>query len=49
MPNLLDVYLDARPVERVRAFASGRLAYDPTLTEAAEDDAATLLTAARTG
>ncbi len=29
-PDLLDVYLDARPNERVRAFALGRLTYDPT-------------------
>jgi hypothetical protein len=30
-PALLDMYLDARPNERVRAFALGRLRYDPTL------------------
>jgi hypothetical protein len=30
-PNLLDVYLDARPNERVRAFALGRMSWDPTL------------------
>jgi hypothetical protein len=30
-PALLDVYLDARPNDRVRAFVLGRLAYDPTL------------------
>jgi hypothetical protein len=30
-PSLLDVYLDARPSDRVRAFALGRLRYDPTL------------------
>ncbi len=30
-PNLLDVYLDARPNERVRGFVLGRLSYDPTL------------------
>ncbi len=29
-PNLLDVWLDARPNERVRAFALGRVRYDPT-------------------
>ncbi len=28
-PTLLDVYLDARPNDRVRAFALGRLHYDP--------------------
>jgi hypothetical protein len=30
-PNLLDVYLDARPNDRVRAFALGRMRWDPTL------------------
>ncbi len=30
-PALLDVYLDARPNDRVRAFALGRLLYDPSL------------------
>lgn len=30
-PSLLDVYLDARPNDRVRAFARGRMVYDPTL------------------
>ncbi|HET9554873.1 MAG TPA: hypothetical protein VFP50_18050 [Anaeromyxobacteraceae bacterium] len=30
-PNLLDAYLDARPNDRVRAFALGRLFYDPTV------------------
>ena len=30
-PSLLDMYLDARPNERVRAFAKGRMQYDPTL------------------
>ena len=30
-PALLDVYMDARPNERVRAFALGRMSYDPTL------------------
>lgn len=29
MPNLLDVYLDARPTERVRAYARFRLTYNP--------------------
>jgi len=31
MPNLLDLYLDARPEERVRGFISGRLSFDPTV------------------
>lgn len=30
-PNLLDVFLDVRPNDRVRAFTLGRLFYDPTL------------------
>lgn len=33
-PNLLDVYLDARPNDRVRAFALGRVFYDPTFVPA---------------
>ena len=33
MPNLLDIYLDARPNERIRAFVRGRLSYDPTVDE----------------
>ena len=30
-PNLLDVFLDARPNDRVRGFVLGRMLYDPTL------------------
>lgn len=30
-PMLLDVYLDARPSDRVRGFALGRIVFDPTL------------------
>jgi hypothetical protein len=30
-PDLLDVYLDARPNDRVRGFVLGRLNYDPTV------------------
>lgn len=30
-PTLVDVYLDARPTERVRGFVSGRLVYDASL------------------
>jgi hypothetical protein len=30
-PSLLDVYLDARPNPRVRAFVLGRMSYDPTV------------------
>lgn len=37
MPNLLDVFLDARPVDRVRAYASARLIYDPTVPAVADD------------
>jgi hypothetical protein len=29
-PMILDVYLDARPNDRVRAFAAGRMQFDPT-------------------
>ena len=29
-PNILDVFLDARPSDRLRAFVQGRLNYDPT-------------------
>lgn len=31
LPNLLDVYLDARPIERVRAYARFRLTYNPAV------------------
>jgi len=31
--NLLDLYLDGRPNDRVRAYLSGRLVYDPTANE----------------
>jgi hypothetical protein len=34
-PSLLDVYMDARPNDRVRAFARGRMVYDPTLPASA--------------
>lgn len=33
MPNLVDLYLDARPEDRVRGFVSGRLTFDPTVDE----------------
>lgn len=36
--NLLDLYLDGRPNDRVRTYLSGRLVYDPTVDE----DAASL-------
>jgi hypothetical protein len=43
-PNLLDVYLDTRPNDRVRGFVLGRLFYDPTLLppDPAAPQAATL-------
>jgi hypothetical protein len=31
-PLLVDVYLDARPTDRLRAFVLGRMAYDPLLS-----------------
>ena len=37
MPNLLDLYLDARPVDRVRAYVRGRLTYDPTIGAGSTD------------
>jgi hypothetical protein len=37
MPNLVDVYLDARPEDRVRAFVQGRLRYDPTIADGSRD------------
>ncbi len=36
-PNLLDLYADARPNDRVRAFVLGRMSYDPTRDGANED------------
>lgn len=39
-PNLFDLYLDARPSNRVRAFVSGRLLYDYTIDDT---DGGTLL------
>jgi len=32
-PTLLDTYFDARPNDRIRAFALGRVSYDPTINE----------------
>jgi hypothetical protein len=40
-PALLDVYLDARPNDRVRAFALGRMSYDPTLAPNGTDASST--------
>src|SRR5262249_60698816 len=31
VPTLVDVYLDARPTDRIRAFVLGRMTYDPFL------------------
>lgn len=33
LPNLVDVYLDARPTDRIRAFVRGRLLWDPTVSD----------------
>mgnify|MGYP003471381936 FL=1 len=35
MPALLDLYFDARPNDRVRGFALGRVSYDPMLPDSA--------------
>jgi hypothetical protein len=35
VPTLVDVYLDARPTDRLRAFVLGRMAYDPLLSSTA--------------
>lgn len=32
LPTLVDVYLDARPTDQLRAFVLGRMTYDPFLT-----------------
>lgn len=37
-PSLLDVYMDARPNDRVRAFVRGRMLYDPTLPASASNN-----------
>lgn len=34
-PNFADLYLDARPNDRVRAYVRGRLRYDPSVVEGA--------------
>ena len=49
-PSLLDVYLDARPNDRVRAFALGRLRYDPAAggTQTSSFSALTLVPARTT-
>jgi hypothetical protein len=39
-PSFLDLFLDARPNDRVRAFALARTQYDPTLADAAADPVA---------
>ena len=36
-PNFLDIYLDARPSDRVRAFINARLSYDPAIDEGGTD------------
>ncbi len=37
-PSLLDVFLDARPNDRVRGFVLGRMLFDPTLPQTAAQD-----------
>jgi hypothetical protein len=39
-PNLLDLFVDARPNDRVRVYARGRLVYRPTLAAAQADASA---------
>ncbi len=46
-PMILDVYLDGRPNDRVRAFANGRMQFDPTRPPG--DGSTTATTAATTG
>ena len=46
-PMILDVYLDARPNDRLRAFANGRLQFDPTYPTG--DGSSTASTPAATG
>ncbi|MFL5320644.1 MAG: hypothetical protein ACJ790_13365, partial [Myxococcaceae bacterium] len=41
-PNLLDIYLDARPNDRVRGFARFRMQYDPTYNPAATNNSSQL-------
>lgn len=36
-PSWLDVYLDGRPTDRIRAYVRGRLSYDATVTAGATD------------
>lgn len=44
-PALVDVYMDARPNDRVRGFVLGRMSYDPTLPATASGSAGTSGTA----
>jgi hypothetical protein len=48
-PDLLDVYLDARPNDRVRGFALARTLYDPTQPAAGSASPTAALAGARTG
>ena len=36
-PNLLDVYMDGRPNDRLRAYVNARLRYDPTVGNVSDD------------
>jgi hypothetical protein len=45
-PNLVDLYADVRPNDRVRGFVLGRMSYDPTIApEASPQDASSLASA----
>ncbi len=46
-PTLLDAYFDARPNDRVRGFALGRLTYDPTINDSAAATTSLLQTNAK--
>lgn len=40
MPNIVELYLDGRPSDRIRGFVRGRLTWDPTITD--DEDASPL-------
>ena len=42
-PSLLDVYMDARPNPRVRAFVLGRMSFDPTVAPTTTTSSTTLM------
>ena len=49
LPTLMDVYLDARPNDRVRAFARGRLSHDSTVVVSESTDSPDSLDAGALG